>query len=1755
MAENNEEGKVEADLQAKLKLLTFTRDKTKAIVEGSNTLAMDRQLKALSTLVDEVETLRRSVEQNKFKKGDEPEAVTTWGKDLDGEMSKTDAVITTLTSAINEVRSNQILKEKQIEHALKEKEREEQLLFEKRQFEQKFEFEKRLEDARKSKGQAYESKPPNVRINSKLPELKITKFNGNASNWLTFWNKFEAEIDKADLAPTTKFAYLKEMLDPGIRTEVDGLPFTTEGYERAKTILISEYGRQSEIVNAYIQNIMNLPVITGSQPSRVHEFYKTLLFNVQSLETLGKLQDVKGNVRCVIDKLKGIKSDLVRGQSGWQDWDFPQLVQALKRWKDINPIEPVDDSKKRMPGVSRQFQTRNRPSPTGGCVYCNSETHKSIDCDKVTTMDDRRKHLAKNRLCFNCTRGQHRAAECKSNSTCRKCQRKHHTSICDQCDNHLMTASCDENRSVCYPVVVVEVNGIRCRALLDTGAGSSYASSALIDEMKIKPEKVERRRIEMMVGSVTKSIEMYQICVKNLAGDFSLQMQVSKVDREKLLLLENPRYAEVIAKYQHLRGVEMLDKDLKPELPVHLVIGTNEYTQIKTESPPKIGRQGEPIAEKTKFGWTIMSPGKEVNVKEMFLTQTSSADYESLCRLDVLGLQDSPTGDQGEIYKEFREQLRRSPDGWYETSLPWKGNHPPLLNNKSGSLRRLESLTRKLERLDLVEKYDQVIKDQLQQGIVERADECPTGREFYIPHKPVVRESAESTKLRVVYDASARDRENAPSLNECLNPGPPLQNQLWNVLIRARFHPVLITGDLKQAFLQVRIHQQDRDALRFHWFKDLQSKTIEVLRFTRALFGLAPSPFLLGGVIQHHLENYRTVYPEIVAEIEKSLYVDDLISGGENETNAGKLKSKATEIFASATFTLHKWHSNVRELESPDKAKPEAVETYAKQQLGIPKGEAASILGLPWKKEEDKIGVNFPSDPAEPTKRGILGKVARIYDPLGLVAPMTLVGKLLYREACNSKLAWDTKLPAELLQKLMKWERGLPTSLMTKRSLPLHQEAIREIHLHSFGDASGKGVAAVVYAVVFQSAGVSQGLVAAKSRLAKEGLTIPRLELVSGHMAVNLITNVKIALEGFNVTRQLCWLDSSVALHWIRGNGSYKQFVANRVEKIQQHTGVEWRHVNTEENPADLASRGGSVGDKDLWWNGPMWLKAKEEWPPEISTSTSPESKAEEKILQEVFKLTQAERDHIDILVDKLNFWKLVRVCAWVKRFIDNTRRSKKNRILGLLGADEIQDQVKFWIKRAQQSSRVTESFERDQLQLNLQTNNEGILECRGRIQGQYPIYLPDSHPFTVKIVTEAHQRTLHGGMGATMTCVRESYWVPRLRRLTKKIIKGCKGCYRFQAKAYATPPPGKLPTDRTEGSEAFEVVGLDFAGPIKYKKSKKQEGKAYVVVYACSLTRALYLEVLTSMETTEFLQSLKRFIARRGRPRKIYSDNGRTFVAAAKWLRAVMKDERVCNLLVTEGIQWQFNLSRAPWWGGQFERMIGLIKQSMYKTIGNGFLSLEELREIILEVEVALNNRPLSYVEDDVQYPILTPNLLLYGRANLLPELEPHRVERKDLRTRAKHFQRCKDALWCRWTGEYLRGLRERHDLKHDGKLSSAPKVSEIVIIKSDAKNRGKWKMGVIDALIPGIDGVVRGAKVRTGETTLERPIQHLYPLELTCDVTEKEKQAKPNATAREKQATLNANVPEFEPREKRRAAVEAADKIVAVEIEENND
>ena len=155
---------------------------------------------------------------------------------------------------------------------------------------------------------------------------------------------------------------------------------------------------------------------------------------------------------------------------------------------------------------------------------------------------------------------------------------------------------------------------------------------------------------------------------------------------------------------------------------------------------------------------------------------------------------------------------------------------------------------------------------------------------------------------------------------------------------------------------------------------------------------------------------------------------------------------------------------------------------------------------------------------------------------------------------------------------------------------------------------------------------------------------------------------------------------------------------------------------------------------------------------------------------------------------------------------------------------------------------------------------------------------------------------------------------------------------------------------------------------------SKKTQGKAYVTLFACNLCRAIYLELTKTMETSEFLRTLKRLIARKGRPNKIYSDNAATFAATTAWLAKVQFDEQFHNHLANEKIHWQFNLTCAPWWRGQFERLVGLVKRALYKSIGNSCLSWDELQDVLLDIEVTLNNRPLGYQEDDIELPALTP-------------------------------------------------------------------------------------------------------------------------------------------------------------------------------------
>ena len=1088
-----------------------------------------------------------------------------------------------------------------------------------------------------------------------------------------------------------------------------------------------------------------------------------------------------------------------------------------------------------------------------------------------------------------------------------------------------------------------------------------------------------------MVHTAVRKIQVYNLKITNLEEDFEMCADVSKVDKDVLLSLENPKYEEMVNKYRHLSDLRLNDLDNKRELPVHLVLGTSEYSRIKTATKPRIGNPGEPVAEYTHLGFTKISPGAELDMSNLYLAKSATEDYDCLCSWDALGIVDSSAEHQSTVYEDFKEQLTRSNEGWYETGLLWKVGHPMLPTNEKGSLARLSTLLKKMRcQPDLYQDYNAVIKDYPNQGIVERVacDTRPHGKVFYIPHKAVVREQAESTKLRVVFDASAREDSRSPSLNDCLETGPSLQNLLWNVVVRNRMKPIALAGDIKKAFLQVRIQEQDKDAPRFHWVKGIQTEGVETLRFSRVIFGLTQSPFLLGGTIEQHLASYGNQARELIEEIRRSLYVDDLISGGYNSDEVRHFKIKATEIFGEAGFQLHKWHSNDKQLESDDVDETDSEQSYAKQQLGV-RPEETKLLGLHWNKTSDTIAVPFPAKLGDVTKRGVLQTLASIYDPLGILSPITLQGKLLFRELCDRGLTWDHQLPEDLGSRWLQFCGNLPTKMEMNRSLCVYREEIHSIELHAFGDAREKGISAVVYAVVQQPSGYSAGIIAARSPLAKKDTTIPRLELVASHMAANLVENVKDALEGLPVTRIMAWLDSKVAFHWIKGEGNYKQFVNNRVKKIRSKEFITWKHIPGEQNPVDIGSHGCSatkLQQQEIWWKGPIWLIHEDQWPDDITTVPSIESETEAKKVKEVLATTISMESRFEYLIQQFSFKKAIRITAWIIRFKEHCQSMEKRR--GPLITEEICAANKVWIKRTQEQVAGSPEFEQQKGQLRLEKDYRGIYVCYGRLQGDYPVYLPTKSTFTEALVRNAHLTTLHGGVGLMMTKIREHNWVPKLRQLTKKIVRACFGCKRFHTMALKEPPQASLPTERTVGERPFQVIGLDYAGPLYYKKREKTMGKAYILLLTCSLTRAICLELLPDQTLERFLPTLKSFIARR--PEKIYSDNFSTFVAAAKWIKKAMQNEAVHDFLANNHITWKFNLSRAPWWGGQFERMVGLVKQALYKNVGRATLTWNELADLLQDVEPTLNNRPLGYVEDDVQMPVLTPNIMLFGQPNM---------------------------------------------------------------------------------------------------------------------------------------------------------------------------
>ena len=685
-------------------------------------------------------------------------------------------------------------------------------------------------------------------------------------------------------------------------------------------------------------------------------------------------------------------------------------------------------------------------------------------------------------------------------------------------------------------------------------------------------------------------------------------------------------------------------------------------------------------------------------------------------------------------------------------------------------------------------------------------------------------------------------------------------------------------------------------------------------RFTRVIFGAASSPYILGATLEKHLSQYRETFPETAKALLKNTYVDDMQFGGYKWEDLLKFKVEATQILQEGGFELHKWHSNIPEAEAPipdaSVSKEEDATTYAKTALGTKLCET-KILGIPWnKKNEFSISLSKCADTGNEgvlTKRKMLSVINSVFDPLGLASPIIIIAKILYSRVCREKLAWDEEINGEVEALWKNWIKKLMKcpSLSVPRTVV--QGEVTHIILHGFADASKLAIAACVYVFAhYSNQKPSQHLLTAKARVAPEK-SIPRLELVAAQTLSKLIDCVKKALTDYQIDEIHGWVDSTTVLHWLKGKGTWSQFVRNRVKAISSSEIEEWHYVPNSENPSDLGSRGIAPAQMEsFWFCRPNWLSTKEDWPiqPEIGESKETEAEKLPKKDRQMFSKEDASANQMRDLLEKHTLWKTLQITAFIQRFVNNTRRKEKQ--TKMLTTEEIESAERFWIKEAQQDDEM-------QSDVPLKKDQLGIWRCEGRVPNYHPIFLPRNHTLVKLLIEQSHRRMLHGGVSMTMSCIRERFWIPKLRTLVKKVIHNCNKCKRFRVKGLAALSSSQLPTFRSQMTDPFASTGVDFAGPIKYRINKKTVGKAYIALFTCATTRAVHLKLCRDLTAEEFQRALKEFVARRGTPRLIVSDNGKTFTATKKWLNKLKKNEALMNFLAADKIIWRLNLSRAP--------------------------------------------------------------------------------------------------------------------------------------------------------------------------------------------------------------------------------------------------
>ena len=1613
-------------------------------------------------------------------------------------------------------------------------------------------------------------------LEPKLPTMDIPTFNGDIMQWCYFWTAFEAAVDSKKMSKANKLSYLRKAVrDPGSQTLLFSPQEDSDFYDEVVAALKLRFDRTKEIHRNLVHSLVSLPATKNSRMDlrkRVDDIRHLL----SSLKHTGHYDLPSVLTSLIYETLPGKLQTLwdQHNRSNKKVSPVQELLEYVSGHAETLPASHSPTTEKTSePQVKKPFYKKSNysthknsvhvatASPSANpanpyrweCLLCLPEKHPLHLCPKwgAYSLVQKMSHITTNKLCHNCLAGGHTTTACKSYYRCKECKQKHHTTIHQQAPSAPVNHSTSTSHQVpdalmtTARLLLIGSDGteLQARALIDSGAGISLITqrAAQMLHLPLEPAKL---RLSVAQGEISKPLKhLTSVCLSPLHDrtvKLACRPAVAPMVTSNLPAGPVPSVTEL----PHLAGLPLADPTYNQPGRIDILLGADMASAILNPVTPRKGKNNEPMAQATAFGWALSGP-----VPGFLNDQTSISAYHQLPVLqseptseprleDLLQAALQEQGEPGDAppvsTQEINQQVEQhysatvsysAPERRYTVELPRKENLQ-LGDSKPQATSRFLNTEKANRRKEIHPKFQEAVGEYLTSGHAEEVPPehyHPAGS-FYLPMHGVYKESSSSTKLRIVFDGSATT-SNGLSLNQLLHGGPTIQATLTDTLIKFRSYPIALNADVGKMFREIKLASQDKDLHRFVWRKE-PSDQIKDYRMTRVTFGVSSSPFLAIRTLQQIAVDHGEDYPEASHHILSSFYVDDFLGGADSPEEAIRLFQDIRWILSQGNFQLRKWRSSSAQVlqQIPEdllEKDPVKESTATNPQTN------SKALGLLWNSHSDVMSPSIAIPTSyKPTKRGLISAIYRTYDILGWISPTTLQMKLMIQQLWQEGHGWDTEAPPDAIDLYQKWRDDLP--VLREKTLPRcyfkGEHVITGATLHGFADASELAYGAVVYyRTCYLDHPPTTVLVTSKTKLAKlHTATIPRLELCAALLLANLLKSVGRVLD-IPPSQWHAWSDSSSVLCWLDGHPrQHPVYVANRVDKTLAITPPYiWHHVPTACNPADCASRGlkpTELLNHHLWWEGPKWLQ-QEPWimPHQPPRRPLPDAGPAVCTLQP----TPAIPEQITDL--PLDYPAIVSVAAWVRRFCMRVQYGKpvpdeRTRVL----TGEERRAAEMWLFREAQrrafpkdiaAIRGKKPVSRDSRLkvLNPFMDDQQLLRIGGRLTNselslsqKHPVILDGKDLLMEKHFVYLHKSLCHCGPTLLLCHAGRRLHVIGARRLSRRVCSKCVACRRYRPRLQQQMM-GDLPPHRVANTGVpFDHTGLDYAGPFPTKAGRVRNpvhGEAHICVFVCLVTKVVHLEVVSDQTTAAFQATLDRFIARRGCPSHLFSDNGGNFVGARndlqgfyKFLKNQTNSEEIQHYLATHHeVTWHNIPARSPHMGGLWEAAVKSLKTHLHRVIGFTRLTYEELATITTKIEACLNSRPLlplhSHTTDGID--VLTPGHFLTGRAlTALPE-DPTPNERPHLLKTWKRCQAMSHHIWTRWSKEYLNSLQAR--TKWQGARPGL-QVGDIVILKPKRHFFScHWPLGRITKVFPGKDKLVRVVEVRTANSTLQRAVTEL--------------------------------------------------------------